>query len=88
MKRGRMKGRKKWREEERERVRKEGREGNREGGKARSLLFLSKRRHQVLNMKIIKNFKQMINTLVPCSRQLCAVGRSCQENEKQNLNPF
>lgn len=79
-----MKGRKKWRK----RGRKEGREGNREGRKARSLLFLSKRHHQVLNMKIIKNFKQMINTLVPCSRQLCAVGRSCQENEKQNLNPF
>lgn len=61
--------------------RNEGREVNREEGKAKSLLFLSKRHHQALYMKTIKNFKQMLNTLVPCSRRLCAAGRSAITGE-------
>lgn len=68
------------REEKRER-RKEGREGNREGENTKCLTFLFRRYHQALNMKTINNFKQMLNTLVPCSKQLLAAGRSVMPGE-------
>lgn len=61
--------------------RKKGREEGRREGKAKSLPFLSKIHHQVLNTKTIKNFKQMLDTLMPCSRQLHAAGRSAMPGE-------
>lgn len=62
---GRKRGRTKGRNGGKERERKESRVGNREGEKASSLPFPFKRHHQALTMKIINNFKQMLNTLVP-----------------------
>lgn len=66
------------REEERA---KEGREGNREGENTKCLTFLSGRYHQPLNVKTINNFKQMLNTLVPCSKKLLAAGSSVTPGE-------